>query len=174
LGHPIRMEKWAENLAEVTIGEWLKHEGDPVAPGEAVAELITEKATFKYEPEAGGVLLRIYAPENSTVPVGFVIGYIGEPDEAPPADIEAENQALLQAKREEARLSVDWPDESLPRGPAPTPGAVVRATPAARRLAREAGVSLEEIAASIGEARRISDRDVEAYIAEHGRPKAGE
>ena len=175
MGHAIRLEKWAENLDEVTVGEWLKRQGDAVAPGEAVAELITEKATFKYEPEQGGILLRIYAEENSTVPVGFVIGYIGEPGEEPPRTIENENQALIRAKKQEARLDVDLLEGRAPGGP--PAGASVRATPAARRLARDNGVAVEEVAAFFGDGRRITDDDVEAYLrgkraqeAEHGSP----
>ena len=166
MGHAIRMEKWAENLDEVTVGEWLKREGDPVAPGEAVAELITEKATFKYEPEQGGVLLRIYAEENSTVPVGFVIGYLGEPGETPPAEIEAENQAVIQAKREEARLGLDLPEAAAVAPVTRPAGGVVRATPSARRLARDNGIALDDVAAFFGDGRRITDGDVEVYLRE--------
>jgi pyruvate dehydrogenase E2 component (dihydrolipoamide acetyltransferase) len=164
--HLIRMEKWAENLDEVTVGEWLKQEGDPVSPGEAVAELITEKATFKYEPEEGGVLLRILAEENSTVPVGFVIGLIGQPGEGVPDGIEAENQALLEATKQKARLGPDWPGGETPSSEGPPPVGVVRATPKARRMARDNAVSLEDVAAFVGENRRLTDRDVSAYLAQ--------
>ncbi len=164
-GYPkalVRMEKWAENLDEVTVGEWLKREGDSVAPNEAVAELITEKATFQYTPEEGGVLLRILAEENSTVPVGYVIGFIGEPGETLPEGLEAENQALIDAKKAEARLTLELP---APRGLAGTaPGGALRATPPARRLARDAGIELEAVAAWLGNGRRITDGDVAAYL----------
>jgi pyruvate dehydrogenase E2 component (dihydrolipoamide acetyltransferase) len=156
------MEKWAENLDEVTVGEWLKREGDPVAPGEAVAELITEKATFQYTPEEGGVLLRILAENNSTVPVGYVIGFIGEPGEELPEGTLESNRALIEAKKAEARLALQVPEEALPE-PRPTSG--LRATPPARRLARDRGVALEAVATWLGDGRRITDRDVEAYLA---------
>jgi len=162
VGHLIRMEKWAENLDEVTVGEWLKREGDCVAPGEAVAELITEKATFQYTPEEGGVLLRILAEENSTVPVGFVIGFIGEPGEELPVGVLETNRALIEAKKAEARLALELPDEALS---AARPAGGLRATPPARRLARDRGVELEDVAAWFGDGRRLTDRDVEAYLA---------
>jgi pyruvate dehydrogenase E2 component (dihydrolipoamide acetyltransferase) len=158
------MEKWAENLDEVTVGEWLKAEGDPVEVGEAVAELITEKATFKYEPEEGGVLLKIFAEDSSTVPVGYVIGYIGDPGEEIPATIEAENEALIQATKREARLSLDWPEGEIPTPAKPPAAGRVRATPPARRMARDAGIELEDVAAWVGESRRITDRDVQGYL----------
>jgi len=165
VGHLIRMEKWAENLDEVTVGEWLKREGDSVAPGEAVAELITEKATFQYTPEEGGVLLRILAEENSTVPVGFVIGFIGEPNEPLPEGLEEENRALIDAKKAEARLTPGAP--AARSGPPASAGGVVRATPPARRLARDRGVELETIAEWLGNGRRITDREVQAYLDGH-------
>lgn len=164
VGHLIRMEKWAENLDEVTVGEWLKSEGDPVAPGEAVAELITEKATFQYTSEEGGILLRILAKENSTVPVGYVIGFIGMPGEELPEGIEESNQALLQAKRAEARLSLDGPVAEDSVLPSATSSRGIRATPPARRLARDHGVSLEQVAEWFGDGRRLTDRDVLAYL----------
>jgi pyruvate dehydrogenase E2 component (dihydrolipoamide acetyltransferase) len=157
------MEKWAENLDEVTVGEWLKREGDTVAPGEAVAELITEKATFQYTPEEGGVLLRILAEENSTVPVGYVIGFIGAPGEALPDGLVEANQALLQAQKQVARLSLGW--EAGEGEPEPAaPASTVRATPPARRLARDNGVALEAVAAWFGDGRRVTDRDVLEYL----------
>ena len=165
MGHLIRMEKWAENLDEVTVGEWLKREGDPVAPGEAVAELITEKATFQYTPEEGGVLLRILAEDNSTVPVGYVIGFIGEPGEELPEGILEGNRALIEAKKAEARLALELPGDEAPPSLAARPAGGVRATPPARRLARDRGVELEDVAAWFGDGRRITDRDVEAYVA---------
>ena len=163
MGHLIRMEKWAENLDEVTVGEWLKRVGDPVAPGEAVAELITEKATFQYTPEEGGVLLAILAEENSTVPVGFVIGFVGEPGEAVPHGVEEENQRLIEETKQEARLSLD-PANAPPASREPGASGTVRATPPARRLARDHGVALEDVLAWVGESRRITDRDVAAYV----------
>lgn len=164
MGHLIRMEKWAENLDEVTVGEWLKREGDLVAPGEPVAELITEKATFQYTPEEGGVLLRILAGENSTLPVGYVIGFIGEPGEPLPEGVESTNQGLIEAKKAEVRLALA-PSVEPTRAAA---GGALRATPPARRAARDAGVELEAVAAWLGDGRRLTDRDVEAYVQQAG------
>ena len=83
MGQPVIIEKWAENLEEVTLSEWLKAEGDPVAVGESLCVIITQKVTFEYECQTEGYLCKQYAPEGSTLPVGYVLAWIGEPGEAP-------------------------------------------------------------------------------------------
>lgn len=160
--------KWAENLDEVTISRWLVSEGDVVESGDALCEIITDKATFEYEIERGGIVKRIYAPARSVVPVGFVIAFLGTEDEEPPADIEAQNQRLLEEHRAaaEAELELDL-DVALPtrrrrarRGGSST----VRGTPAARRLANERGVDLEAVAAALAKTGVITEEDVLAYL----------
>lgn len=152
-----------ENMEEATVGAWLKAEGDAVQNGDALCELITEKTTFQLPAEGSGVLRRIVAAEKSIVPVGFIIGLIGDPEEPLP-DIEAHNAGARESKRE----TPDTPAETLRVPSVATPsyapsvsGAAVgaapsgasaasrvRATPAARRAARERGVALEDVAAA--------------------------
>ncbi len=141
-----------ENMEEATIGVWLKAEGAAVSRGDVLCELITEKSTFELEAEAAGVLLRQSADEKSIVPVGFIIGIVGESDDELP-DIEAENR-LAMGNRQSAENS----DESALRVPLvakneapqakPSSGGRVRATPAARRLAKELNKDLEIVAAA--------------------------
>ena len=58
---------------------WLKREGDPVQAGEALVELETEKVSYELESPATGTLLKIFADENSQVPVGGQLCQIGDP-----------------------------------------------------------------------------------------------
>jgi pyruvate dehydrogenase E2 component (dihydrolipoamide acetyltransferase) len=167
MGEPLRIEKWAENLEEVTMGRWLKREGEVVASGEPLCEIITEKVTFEYEAPVSGVLRRIYAPEKSVVPVGYVFAFIGDAAEPLPAEIEVENQRLLERRRAELRLQLDWP--SVHAGAAEGE-ARVRAVPAARRLARQHGISLAEVAAWLGTQRPVTEEDVRRFLAEHSKP----
>jgi pyruvate/2-oxoglutarate dehydrogenase complex dihydrolipoamide acyltransferase (E2) component len=142
-----------ENMEEATIGVWLKAEGDEVHPGDALCELITEKTTFELPAEGTGVLRHIVAPEKSIVPVGFIIGLLADATEALP-DADAEN-AALQAPQTEA-ASTPAATFSVPavrlepptRSPEAGAGSRIRATPAARRAARERGVALEDVAAA--------------------------
>jgi pyruvate dehydrogenase E2 component (dihydrolipoamide acetyltransferase) len=140
-----------ENMEEATIGAWLKSEGDSVTPGEALCELITEKTTFPLEAESNGVLRQIAANEKSIVPVGAVIGLIGEASDELP-DIEVENARLrerLAASKEEPKpvtVPSVAPVATASTQAAPAGGSRVRATPAARRAARDRGIDIEEVA----------------------------
>jgi len=170
MGQPVVIEKWAENLEEVTLHEWLKAEGERIEPGESLCVIITEKVTFEYEAPTGGIVLKQYCPEGSTVPVGYVIAWIGEPGEAPPRHILEENAGLMVAYRD--RLKVEFNEgaeggREVSTGP-PASAAAVAASPAARRLARERGVTLEEVLRSRGGTERLSEADVQRYLEERG------
>ena len=159
-----------ENMEEATIGAWLKNEGDEVRIGDALCELITEKTTFDLPAEAEGVLRRIVAPAKSIVPVGFIIGLLGDPGEALP-DVDAENAALQTPKAEPSStpsetLSVPALRVEPPTARAPESGAGsrIRATPAARRAARERDVALEDVAAAFP-GKVIGEEDVIKFAA---------
>lgn len=156
-----------ENMEEATIGAWLKSEGDSVTPGDALCELITEKTTFPLEAAGSGVLRQIAANEKSIVPVGAVIGLIGEAgDELP--DIESENARLrerLAASKEEPQqvtIPAVAPLAATSTQAAPAGGSRVRATPAARRAARDRGVDIEQVAKAFP-GKVLSEDDVRNY-----------
>jgi pyruvate dehydrogenase E2 component (dihydrolipoamide acetyltransferase) len=169
----IVVPQYFENMEEATIGAWLKKEGESVAVGEPLCELITEKTTFELESEAEGILRRILAPEKSVVPVGFTLALLGDETEPLP-DIEAENTALKQLEKaasapagSEAALNVpslSVPSLNLPSSAAPAVGAGsrVRATPAARRAARDKGIAIEDVAAA-HPGKVISEEDVKQF-----------
>jgi pyruvate/2-oxoglutarate dehydrogenase complex dihydrolipoamide acyltransferase (E2) component len=139
----ISIDRLDANIEEITIGPWMAAEGDRVELGQPLVEIISDKITFDYESEAAGVLRVIVAPERSVVPVHYVIGVIAEPGESLP-DYEEHNAALLARARQ--GLSVG---EAAPAaGTAPEAAAGrVRATPAARRRARELGIDIAAVAA---------------------------
>lgn len=155
----IKIEQWSENLEEATIGQWLKAEGDAIAVGESVVEIITDKVTFEWEAEEAGVLRQIVAAEKSVVPVGYVIGVIAAADEELP-DVAAINEELTKQKRE---LTLEAPRQVVRREGF---GKIkkVRAVPAARRVARERNLDLAKVAEAISEDRPITVEDVEKYL----------
>jgi len=168
VGQALAIEKWAENLEEVTLSRWLKAEGDVLAMGDCLCEIITDKVTFEYEMEFPGTLLRIYCREKSVLPVGYVFAFAGAPGEAAPEGIEARNAQLLREHAEKTSLELDLgPDAPASKRAAPTADRRVRATPAARRVAREAGVAIEAVAYWIASDGPVSEADVEGYIREH-------
>jgi pyruvate dehydrogenase E2 component (dihydrolipoamide acetyltransferase) len=143
-----------------TIVKWLKAEGDAVEKGEPLYELDTEKVTQEVEAEASGVLLEIAVPDGE-VPVGTTIAYIGEAGEqvaagkAEPAEPAAEDAPSAQpAEGEPAPVtSVATPAERQE-------GERVKASPLARRLAREQGIDLAALSGT-GPDGRIVAEDVE-------------
>lgn len=168
VGQALAIEKWAENLEEVTLSRWLKAEGDALAVGDCLCEIITDKVTFEYEMELPGTLLRIYCQEKSVLPVGYVFAFVGAPGEAPPQGIEERNTELLREHAARTSLELDLgPDAQTSKRAAPTVDRRVRATPAARRVAREAGVAIEAVADWTASDGPVSEADVEAYIREH-------
>src|SRR5512132_2227764 len=66
------------DMTEGLLARWLMNEGDPVAKGQAIAEIETEKATVEIEAAAAGILARIIVHAGETVPVGTLIGVIAE------------------------------------------------------------------------------------------------
>jgi len=160
----IRIPQAFENMEEATIGKWLKREGDLLRNGEPLCELITEKTTFDLpvehlsQPE---YLRRIVAPEKSIVPVGYIIAIAGDGHDVLP-DVETENEALLQIKSTSVREAiVAEPVAAIapPTRTATPTGTRLRATPAARRVAKERGIDLEELAQKLG-GKVITEEDV--------------
>ena len=146
-------------MEEATIGAWLKNPGDSVHVGDSLCELVTEKTTLPLEAENAGVLKQVLAPEKSIVPVGFVIGILADEDEdisALAAQVETENAALREGKNAQSQGESQMPALQIPSVNLPAPGAApgaansgsrLRATPAARRLAKELNLDIEAIAA---------------------------
>ena len=171
-----------ENMEEATLGAWRRHEGDDLTFNEPLCELITEKTTFDLPFEIEGAnltLLHIAAPEKSILPVHAVLALVGPPgssrDELQ-VEIEAaarDNKALLQKRASaapEAAPALSVPSLSVPGAAASGAiagagsGTRVRATPAARRAAKELGVEIEAVAAKLP-GKVLSEDDVRAFSA---------
>ncbi len=150
--------KVSENMAEATVGKWYVSEGDPVSAGELIVDLITEKATFEIEAEQDGVLLRQYATSKSIVPIGFTVALIGTPEDAVPEEIEEKNNSLLQ----DSGISISRPSGSIQTSASRAPG--IKATPAARRKAKKAGIELNAVKDTLGVDGVITEKHVDEYL----------
>ncbi len=155
LATSIVMPQLGYDMREGTVVRWIKQEGDEVVANEVIAEIETDKAVVEFKPTTGGVLRRIVAGEGEAVPVGQMIAVIGEADEELPADLTGAPAAAAPAATQQ--------DDPAPApAPAPSPSAPageVRASPIARRLAREKGVDLAAVSGS-GPGGRIVEADV--------------
>ncbi len=150
----IIMPKWGHTMEEGTITRWLKKEGDRVEKGEELFEVETEKITNVVEAAGAGILFQILVPAGSTAAVGAVVAVLAEPGTEPERRLEGIEPVPPQvekgAEAESLRPAAAVVQE---------PGGFVRATPAARRLAKEMGIDLAGLAGT-GPEGRITEKDV--------------
>jgi pyruvate dehydrogenase E2 component (dihydrolipoamide acetyltransferase) len=146
-----------------TIVKWLKSEGDAVEKGEPLYELDTDKVTQEVEADASGVLLKI-AVQEGEVDVGRTIAVIGEQGEEVTV---SENGAQQQAEapseapaKAEAPAQQDTSQGQSPGRVSSRDGDRIKASPLARRIARERGVDLAQISGTGPEGRIVAE-DVE-------------
>jgi pyruvate dehydrogenase E2 component (dihydrolipoamide acetyltransferase) len=137
------MPKLSDSMAEAVILRWLKSPGDAFARGEPLLEVETDKATVVYEAEADGTLESILAPEGAAVAIGEPIAMLANGEGPAP-------------KRDDAR------QEDRKRA---------NATPVARRIAVDLGVSLRDVEGT-GPGGRITQEDVQRAAASSPAPPA--
>jgi pyruvate dehydrogenase E2 component (dihydrolipoamide acetyltransferase) len=161
------LPRLGQGMESGTIVRWLKSEGEPVQKGEPLFELDTDKVTQEVEAEAAGVLLKIAVPEGE-VPVGQTVAFIGAEGEDVP---ELASNKLLQAEEGKAEQPARDAAPEPPPEPATdaTTNGRVKASPLARRIARERGIELSGISGT-GPDGRIVAEDIER--AEAGAPSA--
>ena len=181
----IRMPKLSDTMTEGVVAEWHKKIGDEVESGELLAEIETDKATMEFESFQDGVLLHIGVEKGGTAPVDSVLCVLGEkgedfadllaeaasdaPVEETPAPAPAEAPAPAPSPAPApaaAPAPAPAPAPMAQAAPAPAPAVSngrVKASPLAKRLAEERGLSLGLIPGS-GEGGRIVKRDVESFV----------
>jgi pyruvate dehydrogenase E2 component (dihydrolipoamide acetyltransferase) len=169
----ISLPRLGQGMESGTIVRWLKQEGDQVEKGEPLYELDTEKVTQEVEADASGVLLKILAGEGEEIEVGKRIAVIGEADE----DVETQDEPTEVAEGEEQEEGSPGParqqerergreasaDEQVTEIKEPEParnGGRVKASPLARRIARERGIELRSLTGTGPEGRIVAE-DVE-------------
>ena len=161
----LTMPKLSDSMADAVIVRWLKGPGDAFERGEGLIEVETDKATVVYEAEWAGTLAAILAPEGATVAIGDPI-----------ATVTNGERPVVRAEQPEPAQEDPAQREPPPAAAAPAAagdsgdGAGMRrpnATPVARRIAVERGVSLHGIAGT-GPGGRITAEDVEQAAARAG------
>jgi len=159
------MPRLSDSMEEGTILKWLKDDGDAVSRGEPLAEIETDKATLTYESDAAGVLT-IVAPAGETLPIGSVIARLDSGGNGARAAEPAEPQFAARVPASPPAPAAQSAAQHPPApqsAPAPAPAARegrVKASPVARRLAREHGVDLHLVTGT-GPGGRIVKYDVE-------------
>lgn len=144
------------DMTEGKLVSWLIKEGEHVEKDQALAEIETDKAVVEINAPGSGTLLKIIVPADQRVPVGTLIGVIGE-----------EGEKVPEIARPEPLAHPERPPLPVEKAsPSPGGGAVgrVKASPLARKMAEAAGIDLTKINGS-GPGGRIVERDIEAAMA---------
>lgn len=130
----VRVPELAESITEATIVRWIKKIGDRIQQGEVIVELETDKVNLEVHAEQEGVIAEILSSTGATVHVGEVIAILhpAREGEEPAIDPQSSGKAPLSGKKSEQDIPVY--DSSS-----------IVASPAARRLARDKGISLQQV-----------------------------
>jgi pyruvate dehydrogenase E2 component (dihydrolipoamide acetyltransferase) len=157
------MPRLSDTMEEGTILRWLKADGERVERGGELIEIETDKATMIYESDQEGVL-QILAPEGATLAVGEVIARVGpadgdEADAATQAQPGGSPERAAPPPAPETAPTAATSDKSLSRPAGVPEGERVKASPLARRIAREGGIDLHGLTGS-GPGGRIVKADV--------------
>ncbi len=187
MANAVIFPKLGQTMEEGAIVKWLKKEGDPVAKGDILFEIETDKANLEVESFFEGYLLKIYVREGITVPVNTVVGYIGAKDEKVPAEPPAPEIAPKATPPAPAAVSATplpvakepAPAPVAPAKPAPvapaSPVPVMAAaepkklmiSPRAKALAKDACIDPSRISGT-GPNGRIVEKDVRDYLSAAG------
>ncbi len=161
----IKLPRLGQGMESGTIVKWLKSEGDAVTKGEPLYELDTDKVTQEVEADATGVLLKI-AVQEGEVPVGQTVAVIGEQGEEVAVEVapeepqtEGSRAPARDAERERGREASTQAEPQSGNGATRSDGRI-KASPLARRIARERGVDLQQLRGTGPEGRIVAE-DVE-------------
>jgi len=154
------MEALSPTMEEGRLVKWHKREGDAVKTGETLAEVETDKAVMELVARADGVLRQVAVTEGQTVPVGNVVAFIAAPGETVgPA---AQASAPAPAGKGEGGGATPAPASATATASATVVADAtrVKASPLAKRIAKESGVDLKLVMGS-GPGGRVVKRDLE-------------
>ena len=188
----IVMEALSPTMEEGRVIEWKKQEGDPVAIGDVLAEVETDKAVMELVARSAGTLLKHLVAAGATVPVSAPMGWIGQAGEsvdgggaepkastvnsqrstepaapsAPSAPPQPSSRPAVQPPAAPASVTLSEAAVlSAAKEKGPVSGGRIKASPLARKIAGERGVDLGALAGS-GPEGRIVKRDLEAVRSE--------
>jgi len=182
----VTMPRLSDTMSEGSVGRWLKKPGDHVEKDEVIAEIETDKATMELVAFESGTLQQILVEEGKVVPIGEVIGVIGD-GPAPAAGAPAKSAKQAEAPKAPAKKA-ETPGAEAPAAEAPAaagktpaangtaaaqpaqasqtngaaPGERIKASPLARRIAEEHGLNLRDVPGT-GPGGRILKANVEEF-----------
>ncbi|NCP87317.1 MAG: hypothetical protein CO094_06795 [Anaerolineae bacterium CG_4_9_14_3_um_filter_57_17] len=176
----INMPKLGFDMAEGTLVRWVKNVGETINKGEVLAEIETDKATVEVESSFSGVVLQQLVDAGTSVPVNTPIAVVGVEGEQLPV---ASDQLPVASNQSSADTTTAQPDnrttaqpdnrstvqpDNRPtvqpnNRPTESASALTKASPLAKKVARERGVDLGSVVGT-GPGGRIVRRDIEAIL----------
>ncbi len=173
----VKIPEVGESISEVTIGQWMKKDGDSVEMDEVICEIESEKATLEIQADREGVL-KILAEEGETVSVGEKIAEIdAEAESAAESQPAGEEEAAEETGSEAAEA-----EKTGETGPAPEGGGEEetaeeedrpKISPVAARMLRDAGIPRGQVKGS-GPGGRVTKADAQQAINDSRREKTPE
>lgn len=180
MAETISMPKLGFDMAEGTLVRWVKNEGENVNKGDVLAEIETDKATVEVESSASGVVRKLLVEEGSIVPVGDPIAVVGSADEkieeTPTKVVEPKAEKKTEeAESREQRAEPKGEEKQAPppsdqpaaapvsQAPVPAQEGPVKASPLAKKIARDNQVDLARVQGT-GPGGRVVRKDVEAAL----------
>jgi len=158
-----------------TILQWLKTEGEKLEKGQPVVLIQTEKVEYEVEAPASGTLLRVAAKEGQELPVGGLMGILGQPGEdisALLAGVPASGAVPAGGRGPGAEMVAPTAPTGAPAGiPGRAPGERIKISPVAKKMAQEHGIDIATLTGT-GPEGRIVREDVEQAMAARGAPSA--
>lgn len=159
MAETIKMPKLGFDMQEGTLVRWVRQEGEAVEKGQVLAEIETDKATVEVEASVSGIVHRHLVEQGAVVPVGTPIAIIAAPGETvaeePVAGVSPAKNVEEAAEKEAVSLAQPSVSGEEQR---------IKASPLAKRLAKEHQVDLNAVQGS-GPGGRIVRKDIEAYLA---------
>jgi pyruvate dehydrogenase E2 component (dihydrolipoamide acetyltransferase) len=167
----LNLPRMSDTMEEGVIANLFIKVGDIIKPGTVVAEVETDKATMDFESFQSGEVLYVAAKSGDSVPVNGLLAILGKKGEdfqsllsdAPPATSLAKEDANVEVKQEDSAPIIAAPIASQ----VVSTDQRVKASPLAKNIAKEKGISLTNLVGS-GEDGRIVKKDVESYQGQTG------
>ena len=187
MAETINMPKLGFDMAEGTLIRWVKQVGEPINKGDVLAEIETDKATVEVESSASGVVLEHIVGQGTVVPVNApiaIVGAEGEKVEAPKPEggkpeVEVKKPQAAEREPQKQEVTVQSPsvadsspqEASVQQVAAPVEAGPVKASPLARRIARDRNIDLSRVQGT-GPGGRVVRKDVESALSSE-QPAAG-
>ncbi|HEY6161123.1 MAG TPA: dihydrolipoamide acetyltransferase family protein [Bacteroidia bacterium] len=182
----VRMPKLSDTMTEGVISKWLKKVGDKVKSGDILAEIDSDKATMEFESFYDGTILYIGVPDKKAAPVDAIIAIIGKEGEDVNSILAEEKKKApangkAEEKKEEPKKEVPKKEEKKEEPKKEvvaqqqtsnskqqtvshsTETGKVKASPLAKKLAKEKGIIINKLKGS-GDGNRVVKRDIEMFL----------